>query len=117
MVGQLLLALSILVGIHEWGHMITAKMFGMRVEKFYIGFPPKLIGKTWGETEYAIGAIPLGGFVKITGMIDESLDTKNLSAEPEPHEFRAKPAWQRLIVMLGGIIMNVITGVPAKRCP
>jgi regulator of sigma E protease len=111
MVGQLLLALSILVGIHEWGHMITAKMFGMRVEKFYIGFPPKLFGKTWGDTEYAIGAIPLGGFVKITGMIDESLDTKNLSAEPEPFEFRAKPAWQRLIVMLGGIIMNVITGV------
>ena len=111
MIAQLLLALSILVGIHEWGHMITAKMFGMRVEKFYIGFPPKLFGKTWGDTEYAIGAIPLGGFVKITGMIDESLDTKNLSAEPEPYEFRAKPAWQRLIVMLGGIIMNVITGI------
>lgn len=111
MVAQLLLGLSILVGIHEWGHMITAKMFGMRVEKFYIGFPPKIIGKQWGETEYALGAIPLGGFVKISGMIDESLDTKNMSAEPEPWEFRAKPAWQRLIVMLGGIIMNVITGV------
>jgi regulator of sigma E protease len=111
MVAQLLLGLSILVGIHEWGHMITAKLFGMRVEKFYIGFPPKIIGKQWGETEYALGAIPLGGFVKISGMIDESLDTKNLAAEPEPWEFRAKPAWQRLIVMLGGIIMNVITGV------
>ncbi len=111
MVGQLLLGLSILVGIHEWGHMAAAKMFGMRVEKFYIGFPPKIYSWTRGETEYGLGSIPLGGFVKISGMIDESLDTKNLSAEPEPWEFRAKPAWQRLIVMLGGIIMNVITGV------
>lgn len=111
MTGQLLLGLSILVGLHELGHLLAAKMFGMKVEKFYIGFPPKIIGKTFGETEYAIGAIPLGGFVKITGMVDESLDTQNLSAEPEPWEFRAKPAWQRLIVMLGGIIMNVITGI------
>ncbi len=111
MVGQLLLGLSILVGVHEWGHMVAAKSFGMRVEKFSIGFPPKIWGKQWGETEYSIGAIPLGGFVKITGMIDESLDTKSLSAEPEPYEFRAKPAWQRLIVMMGGIIVNVITGI------
>lgn len=111
MVGQLLLGLSILVGVHEWGHMITAKSFGMRVEKFSIGFPPKIWGKQFGETEYSIGAIPLGGFVKISGMIDESLDTKTLSAEPEPWEFRAKPAWQRLIVMMGGIIVNVITGI------
>jgi len=111
MVGQLLLGLSIMVGIHEWGHLIAAKAFGMRVEKYYIGFPPKVIGRKWGETEYALGAIPLGGFVKISGMIDESLDTKNLKKEPEPWEFRAKPAWQRLIVMLGGIIMNVITGI------
>ena len=111
MVGQLLLGLSILVGVHEWGHMVAAKSFGMRVEKFSIGFPPKIWGKTFGETEYSIGAIPLGGFVKITGMIDESLDTKSLSAEPEPYEFRAKPAWQRLVVMMGGIIVNVITGV------
>jgi regulator of sigma E protease len=111
MVGQLLLGLSILVGLHEWGHMIAAKSFGMRVEKFSIGFPPKIWAKQIGETEYSIGAIPLGGFVKITGMIDESLDTKSLNEEPEPYEFRAKPAWQRLIVMLGGIIVNVITGV------
>ncbi|MDN4166279.1 RIP metalloprotease RseP [Cytophagales bacterium LB-30] len=111
MTGQLLLGLSILVGLHELGHLLAAKAFGMRVEKFYIGFPPKIIGRKFGETEYAFGAIPLGGFVKITGMVDESLDTKNLSAEPEPWEFRAKPAWQRLIVMLGGIIMNVITGI------
>lgn len=111
MVAQLLLGLSILVGVHEWGHMVAAKSFGMRVEKFSIGFPPKIWGKQIGETEYSIGAIPLGGFVKITGMIDESLDTKTLSAEPEPYEFRAKPAWQRLIVMMGGIIVNVITGI------
>ncbi len=111
MVGQLLLGLSILVGVHEWGHMAAAKAFGMRVEKFSIGFPPKIWGKQYGETEYSIGAIPLGGFVKISGMIDESLDTKSLSAEPEPYEFRAKPAWQRLIVMMGGIIVNVITGI------
>ena len=111
MVGQLILGLSILVGLHEWGHLITAKMFGMRVEKYFIGFPPKIWSIQKGETEYGVGAVPLGGFVKISGMVDESLDTKNLSAEPQPWEFRAKPAWQRLIVMLGGIIVNVITGV------
>jgi len=111
MVGQLILGLSILVGLHEWGHLITAKMFGMRVEKYFIGFPPKIWSIQRGETEYGFGAVPLGGFVKISGMVDESLDTKNLTAEPEPWEFRAKPAWQRLIVMLGGIIVNVITGI------
>ncbi|MFY0654328.1 MAG: RIP metalloprotease RseP [Cyclobacteriaceae bacterium] len=111
MAAQLILGLSILVGVHEWGHMFAAKTFGMRVEKFSIGFPPKIWGFQKGETEYSIGAIPLGGFVKISGMIDESLDTKTLSAEPEPWEFRAKPAWQRLIVMMGGIIVNVITGI------
>ena len=111
MAAQLILALSILVGLHEGGHLLAAKAFGMRVEKFSIGFPPKIWGFQYGETEYSIGAIPLGGFVKITGMVDESLDTKMLSEEPEPYEFRAKPAWQRLIVMLGGIIVNVITGM------
>jgi regulator of sigma E protease len=111
MVGQLLLGLSILVGLHELGHLLTAKMFGMRVEKFSIGFPPKIAGFQWGETEYSIGAIPLGGFVKISGMVDESMDTDQLSSEPQPWEFRSKPAWQRLIVMLGGIIVNVITGI------
>jgi len=111
MTAQLLLGLSILVGLHELGHLLAAKAFGMRVEKYSIGFPPKIWGKKFGETEYSIGAIPLGGFVKISGMIDESLDTKTLSEEPEPWEFRAKPAWQRLIVMLGGIIVNVITGI------
>ena len=111
MVAQLLLGLSILVGLHEMGHMVAAKAFGMRVEKFSIGFPPKIWGKKFGETEYSIGALPLGGFVKISGMIDESMDTESMKKEPEPWEFRSKPAWQRLIVMLGGIIVNVITGI------
>lgn len=111
MVGQLLLGLSILVGLHELGHLLTAKLFGMRVEKFSIGFPPKIAGFQWGETEYSIGAIPLGGFVKISGMVDESMDTAQMASEPQPWEFRSKPAWQRLIVMLGGIIVNVITGI------
>ncbi|QIX60733.1 RIP metalloprotease RseP [Hymenobacter lutimineralis] len=111
MAGQLILGLTILVGVHELGHMLTAKWFGMRVEKFSIGFPPKIFGKQIGETEYMLGAIPLGGFVKITGMVDESLDTEALKEEPKPYEFRAKPAWQRLIVMLGGIIVNVLTGI------
>jgi len=111
MVGQLILALSILVGVHEAGHLLAAKLFGMRVEQFSIGFPPKIFGFKYGETVYSIGAIPLGGFVKISGMIDESLDTKTMQEEPKPWEFRSKPAWQRLIVMLGGIIVNVITGI------
>jgi regulator of sigma E protease len=111
MVGQLILALSILVGVHEAGHLIAAKLFGMRVEQFSIGFPPKIFGFKYGETVYSIGAIPLGGFVKISGMIDESLDLKTMKEEPKPWEFRAKPAWQRLIVMLGGIIVNVVTGI------
>jgi regulator of sigma E protease len=111
MAGQLILGLSILVGLHELGHLLTAKLFGMRVEQYSIGFPPKLFGFKMGETEYSLGAVPLGGYVKITGMIDESLDTEHLGSEPQPYEFRAKPAWQRLIVMMGGIIVNVITGV------
>lgn len=111
MVGQVLLALALLVGLHEGGHMLAAKAFGMKVEKFSIGFPPKILSFKKGETEYSLGLIPLGGFVKITGMMDESMDKESLEKEPEPYEFRAKPAWQRLIVMLGGIIVNVITGV------
>ena len=108
---QLILGLSILVGLHELGHLLTAKLFGMRVEQYYIGFPPKITGFRYGETEYNLGMVPLGGFVKISGMVDESLDTAKLNEEPEPWEFRAKPAWQRLIVMMGGIIVNVITGI------
>jgi len=111
MAGQLILGLSILVGLHELGHLLAAKAFGMRVEQYFIGFPPKVWSIKRGETEYGIGAIPLGGFVKISGMIDESLDTAHTQTEPQPYEFRAKPAWQRLIVMLGGIIVNVIVGI------
>ncbi|HLT73556.1 MAG TPA: RIP metalloprotease RseP, partial [Ohtaekwangia sp.] len=111
MIAQLLLSLSILVAVHEMGHLLAAKYFGMRVEQFSIGFPPKIWSFTKGETEYAISAIPLGGYVKISGMIDESLDTEAMKQEPQPWEFRSKPAWQRLIVMLGGIFVNVIVGI------
>lgn len=111
MIAQLLLSLSFLVAVHEMGHLLAAKYFGMRVEQFSIGFPPKIWSFRKGETEYAISAIPLGGYVKISGMIDESLDTETMKQEPQAWEFRSKPAWQRLIVMLGGIIVNVIVGV------
>ncbi len=111
MAAQMILGLSILVGLHELGHLLAAKLFGMRVEQYSIGFPPRIFKFTYGETVYSIGAIPLGGYVKISGMIDESLDLKTMSEEPKHWEFRAKPAWQRLIVMLGGIIVNVITGI------
>lgn len=111
MIVQVLLSFSILVAVHEFGHLLAAKYFGMRVEKFSIGFPPKIFGRKIGETEYSFGALPFGGFVKISGMIDESLDKTQLRSEPKPWEFRSKPAWQRLIVMLGGIIVNVIIGI------
>jgi len=111
MAAQMILGLSILVGLHEFGHLLAAKAFGMRVEQYSIGFPPKIFSFRYGETIYSIGAIPLGGYVKISGMIDESLDLKTMDEEPQPWEFRAKPAWQRLIVMMGGIIVNVITGI------
>jgi regulator of sigma E protease len=111
MLAQLLLSLSFLVAVHEMGHLLAAKYFGMRVEQFSIGFPPKIWSFKKGETEYALSAIPLGGYVKISGMIDESLDTDAMKAAPQPWEFRSKPAWQRLIVMLGGIFVNVIIGI------
>lgn len=110
-IGLVLLGITILVTIHELGHFLTAKAFGMRVEAFSIGFPPKLFSFKRGDTEYQIGATPLGGYVKISGIIDESLDTDHLKQAPEPYEFRAKPVWQRLIVMTGGVIMNVILGI------
>lgn len=116
MTAQILLSLSILVAVHELGHLLAAKYFGMRVEQFSIGFPPKLFSIKRGETEYAISAIPLGGYVKISGMIDESLDLEKMKSEPEPWEFRSKPAWQRLIVMLGGIFVNIIMGVLIFIC-
>jgi len=111
MAAQMILALSIIVGIHEFGHLIAAKLFGMKVEKYFIGFPPKIFSYMYKGTEYGLGSIPLGGFVKISGIIDESMDTSHLKKKPEEWEFRSKPAWQRLIVMLGGIIFNVITGL------
>jgi regulator of sigma E protease len=111
MLAQLLLSLSFLVAVHEFGHLIAAKYFGMRVEQFSIGFPPKIWSFQKGETEYAISAIPLGGYVKISGMIDESLDTEMMKQPAQPWEFRSKPAWQRLIVMLGGITVNIVVGV------
>src|SRR5687768_8577765 len=111
MLAQLLLSLSFLVAVHEFGHLIAAKYFGMRVEQFSIGFPPKIWSFKKGETEYAISAIPLGGYVKISGMIDESLDSEAMKQPPQSWEFRSKPAWQRLIVMLGGIFVNVVVGI------
>jgi regulator of sigma E protease len=114
MAAQLLLALSILVFIHELGHFLAAKAFGIRVEKFYVFFDAggrKLFSFTRGETEYGIGWLPLGGYVKIVGMIDESLDKDQMQGPPEPWEFRAKPNWQKFIVMVAGVVMNVILGV------
>jgi len=107
---QLLLSLSILVIFHEFGHFITAKMFKTRVEKFYLFFDPwfSLFKIKRGETEYGIGWLPLGGYVKIAGMIDESLDREQMKKPPQPYEFRSKKAWQRLLIMVAGVIFNVI---------
>lgn len=114
MAGQLLLGLSILVILHELGHFLAARAFGIKVEKFYLFFDAwgfKLFSFKVGDTEYGVGWLPLGGYVKISGMIDESMDTEQMALPPQPWEFRSKPAWQRLIVMLGGIIVNIIVGI------
>ncbi|HIA36659.1 MAG TPA: RIP metalloprotease RseP [Flavobacteriales bacterium] len=114
MTAQLLLGLSILVILHEWGHFITARTFGMRVEKFFLFFDAwnlKLFKFKKGDTEYGIGWLPLGGYVKISGMIDESMDKDAMKKPAESWEFRSKPAWQRLIVMLGGVTVNVLLGM------
>lgn len=105
---QFVLSISILVILHELGHFIPAKLFKMKVEKFYLFFDPwfSVLKKKIGETEYGIGWLPLGGYVKIAGMVDESMDKEQLSKPAEPWEFRSKPAWQRLIVMLGGVTVN-----------
>lgn len=107
---QLFLSLSILVILHELGHFIPARLFKTRVEKFYLFFDPwfSLFKKKIGGTEYGIGWLPLGGYVKISGMIDESMDKEQLEKPAEPWEFRAKPAWQRLIIMIGGVAVNII---------
>lgn len=114
MIGQVLLGLSLLIVLHELGHFLAARAFGIKVEKFYLFFDAwgvKLFKFNHKGVEYGIGWLPLGGYVKIAGMVDESMDTEQLKEEPKPWEFRSKPAWQRLIVMLGGIIVNVIVGV------
>ncbi len=110
---QFFLSLSLLIVLHELGHFIPAKIFKTRVEKFYLFFDIKfsLFKKKIGETEYGIGWLPLGGYVKIAGMIDESMDTEAMKEEPKPWEFRSKPAWQRLIIMLGGVTVNFILAV------
>ena len=107
---QLLLSLSILVVLHEAGHFMFARLFKTRVEKFYLFFNPwfSLFKIKKGETEYGIGWLPLGGYVKISGMIDESMDKEAMKLPPQPWEFRAKPAWQRLLIMVGGVLMNFI---------
>lgn len=120
MIGQLLLSLSILITLHEMGHFLTARYFKTKVEKFYLFFdflfplPNVLNFALWkkkiGDTEYGLGWFPLGGYVKIAGMIDESNDKEFLNQPPQPWEFRSKPAWQRLIIMLGGVIVNFILG-------
>ena len=104
-------ALLILVFVHELGHFLAARAFRMRVDKFSIGFPPKIIGFKAGETEYSIGATPLGGFVKIAGMIDESMDTAFTESEPQPWEYRSKPVWQRMVVITAGVIFNMILAI------
>ena len=110
---QLLMSLSILVVLHELGHFIPAKMFKTKVEKFYLFFDPwfSVLKKKIGDTEYGIGWLPLGGYVKISGMIDESLDKEQMKKPAEPWEFRAKPTWQRLIIMLGGVTVNFLLGI------
>jgi len=107
---QFILSISILVVLHELGHFLPAKWFKCRVEKFYLFFDPwfSLFKKKIGETEYGIGWLPFGGYVKISGMVDESMDTEQLKQPAQPWEFRSKPAWQRLIIMLGGIIVNLV---------
>ena len=108
--GQFILSFSILVILHELGHFLPAKWFGCRVEKFYLFFNPwfSLFKKKVGDTEYGLGWVPFGGYVKISGMVDESMDKEQMKLPPQPHEFRSKPAWQRLIIMLGGVTVNVI---------
>ncbi|WP_321539559.1 site-2 protease family protein [Flavobacterium piscinae] len=107
-IAQLILCLSFLVILHELGHFLPAKYFKTKIEKFYLFFNPwfSLVKKKIGETEYGIGWLPMGGYVKIAGMIDESMDKEQLKQEPQPWEYRSKPAWQRLIIIMGGVIVN-----------
>src|SRR6187402_2575005 len=114
MAGQIILALAILVTLHELGHFAAARMFGIKVEKFYLFFDAwgfKFFSFKKGDTEYGVGWLPLGGYVKISGMIDESMDKEAMKQPAQPWEFRSKPAWQRLIVMVAGVAMNVLLGI------
>ena len=112
-ISQFLLSLSLLIVLHELGHFIPAKVFKTRVEKFYLFFDVKysLFKKKIGDTVYGIGWLPLGGYVKISGMIDESMDTNQMTQKPQPWEFRSKPAWKRLIIMLGGVTVNFLLAI------
>jgi regulator of sigma E protease len=100
--------LGVLIFVHETGHFLTAKLFGIRVDRFSLGYPPRMVGKKIGETDYCISWIPFGGYVKIAGMVDESLDKKELSEEPKPWEFRSKPWGQKAAVILAGSLMNIL---------
>ena len=106
-----IITIGILVLVHELGHFLAAKFFKMRIDTFSLGFPPRAFGKKIGETDYCISWIPIGGYVKIAGMIDESFDTEFLNKEPQPWEFRSKPIWQRMIVISAGVIMNLLLAV------
>ncbi len=108
---QVILALSLLIIVHEFGHFFWARVFGIRVERFYLFFGKALVKWQWGETEFGIGWIPFGGYCKIAGMIDESMDLEQLKHDPQPWEFRSKPAWQRLLVMAGGVINNFLFAI------
>lgn len=105
---QFVCSFTLLVLVHELGHLMFGKLFGVRVEEFRIFFGKPWVKWRWGETEYGIGWLPFGGYAKLAGMIDESMDTQSLKSEPQPWEFRSKPAWQRLIIILGGVMMNVV---------
>ena len=107
-IGWVLLAIMILVFVHEMGHFLFAKLFGMRVDRFSVGFPPNILRKKAGDTEYVIGLTPLGGYVKISGMVDESMDTSFVASEPEEWEFRSKPVWQRIVVITAGVVFNIL---------
>ncbi len=107
-IGWVLLAIMILVFVHEMGHFLFAKLFKMRVDRFSVGFPPDILKKKIGDTEYVLAATPLGGYVKIAGMVDESMDTDFATSEPQPWEFRSKPVWQRIVVITAGVIFNFI---------